>query len=182
MGNQTFEKLKGIPGILLAVLFVVSLTAISAGAESALSCKETGIKSVSPIQCNEPNLFVLHGVEQKYRDVNISYSKTSLIGQPILTYEDSNSTRSFMGDAIRTQETEIGTMVTVTLEAVPDLRVVTLTLLVPEINLDGSAREFETIAILTTTKTTIGGPGLVKGALQSYEVIDLNGTACCVVS
>jgi len=68
-------------------------------------------------------------------------------------------------------------MVTVTLESVPDLRVTTLTLIVPAINLDGSARDFKTIAIRTTSKTTIAGERLVKGAVQSYEVIDLKGTA-----
>ena len=182
MRDQIFQKINRTAGLILAVLFVVSLTAMSVCAESASPCTKTGTSSVGSITCKEPNLFVLQGVEQKYRDVNITYSTTGFIGQPILNYEDSNGTRSFIGDEIRTQETEIGTTVTVTLEAVPDLRVVTLTLLVPEINLDGSPREFETIAIRTTHKTTIGGPGLIKGAVQSYEVIDLNGTARCVVS
>ena len=68
-------------------------------------------------------------------------------------------------------------MVTVTLESVPDLRVTSLTLLVPSINLDGSAKEFNTIAIRTTSKTTTGGPRFAKGVLQFYEVIDLKGTA-----
>jgi len=178
MRNQTFEKLKRTSGFLLAVLFVVSLTAASAGASpSASPGQETGIKSVSPYQYNEPNLFVLQGIGQKYKDVRISYSATSIIGKPIFNYKDSKGTHSFRGEEIRTQKTEVGMMVTVTLESVPDLRVTTLTLIVPAINLDDSARDFKIIAIRTTSKTTIAGERLVKGAVQSYEVIDLKGTA-----
>ncbi|RPJ65541.1 MAG: hypothetical protein EHM20_17725 [Alphaproteobacteria bacterium] len=182
MRNQTFEKLKRTLGFLLAVFFVVSFTAASVGAPSSASpSQEAGIESVSPYQYNEPNLFTLQGVGQKYRDVQISYSTSSITGQPLFNYKDSKGSYSFKGDEIRTQKTGIGTMVTVTLETVPDLHVKTLTLLVPAINLDGSAREFKTIAIRTTSKTTIGGPRLVKGPIQSYEVIDLKGTANSVV-
>lgn len=182
MKNQIFEKLKKTSGLLLAVLFVVSLTATSAVAASAVSPgQETGTKSVSQYQYSESNLFSLQGVGPKYKDVQISYSTSSITGQPIFNYKDSRGTHGFKGDDIRTQETEIGTIVTVTLESVPDFRVTSLTLLVPAINLDGSAKEFNTIAIRTTSKTTIAGPRLVKGAIQSYEVIELKGIANSVV-
>ena len=72
-------------------------------------------------------------------------------------------------------------MVTVTLETVPDLHTITLTLIVPDINLSDCATEFKTIVICTTHKTSIGGPNLIKGALQTYEVIELQGTASSVV-
>ena len=107
-------------------------------------------------------MFVLQGVGPKHKDVQISYSTSSITGQPLFNYKDSKGTHGFKGDEIRTQKTEMGTMVTVTLESIPDFRVTTLTLLLPAINLDGSAREFKTIAIRTTSKTTIGGPRLVK--------------------
>jgi hypothetical protein len=182
MMNQTSKKLKGTIGFLLAVLFVVSLTtALASAASSASPGQETGIKSVSEYQYKVPNLFVLQGIGYKYRDVQISYSTSSSSGKPLFNYKDSKGARNFNGDEIRTQKTEIGTMVTVTLETVPDLRVVTLTLLVPAINLDGSEKEFRTIAIRTTSKTTIGGPQLVKGALKTYEVINFKGTASSVV-
>jgi hypothetical protein len=48
-------------------------------------------------------------------------------------------------------------------------------------NLNGSTREFKTIAIRATSETTISGPHLVKGAVQSYEAIDLQGTADYVI-
>ena len=182
MKNQRLESLGKELGILLAIFFVVSLTAASAGASSsAQSSQKTEIKSVSPAQHIEPNQFVLHGIGHKNKAVSIIYSTTSITGKPIFNYKDSKGTYSFTGDKIRTQKTEMGTMVTVTLESVPDLRVTTLTLIVPAINLDGSARDFKTIAIRTTSKTTIGGPRLVKGPIQSYEVIDLKGTVSSVM-
>jgi len=35
----------------------------------------------------------------------------------------------------------------------------------------------KTIGILTTAKTTIGGPNLMKGAIQTYKTVSLSGTA-----
>ena len=130
----------------------------------------------------EPNQFVLQGVGHHHKDTHISYSTTSITGKPIFNYNDSKVTLNFTGDEIRTQKTEMGTIVTVTLEVIPDFHAITITLLVPAINLDGSSREFKTIAIKTTGKDTIGGPRLIKGAVQSYEVIDLKGTANSVIS
>jgi hypothetical protein len=142
--------------------------------------KKQEIKSDSKI--DEPNQFVLNGVGQKNKDVHISYSTDSITGKPIFNYEDLKDAYSFTGDEIRTQKTTIGTLVMVILKSVPDLNAITLTLLVPAINLYGSAQEFKSIAILTTCKTTKGGESLVKGIVQSYRVIDLQGTANIVMS
>ncbi|MGB9938764.1 hypothetical protein [Methanosarcina sp.] len=127
---------------------------------------------------NEPNNFILSGVGQ-HKDVRINYSTTSFRNVPIFSYNDSKDTYYFMGSEIRAQETEIGTMVTVTEMYYPHQCEIMLTLLVPDINLDGdcSEQEFETIAIRTTSKSTYIGQQGVKGAVQSYEVIHLNGTA-----
>jgi len=133
------------------------------------------------IPTNEPNQFDLRGVGSKDKDVHITYSTSSIAGKPLFNYTDSKGTHNFMGSQIRTQETEIDIMVTVTLEVIPDLHTITLTLIVPDINLEDCAVQFKTIAILTTHKNTIGGPCLVKGALQTYEVIELQGTADSVV-
>ena len=133
-------------------------------------------------QINEPNKFDLHGIGYMCMDTQISYTTTSLTGKPTFNYTDLKGTHNFTGDGIRTQKTEIGMLVTVLLEAVPDFHAMTLTLLVPTINLDGSARKFKTIAIQTTSKDTIAGESLVKGTVQSYEVVDFQGTANSVMS
>jgi hypothetical protein len=130
-------------------------------------------------QGHEANYFVLSG-----KDTQISYATESLSGLSLLTYQGPSGSHSFTGDDIRREKTGIGELVTAgPLEAIPDLRVVTLTLLVPDVNLiDGWAETpIATLAIITTHHTTIGGPELVQGALQTYEAVALQGTAEFVV-
>ncbi|MBC6420508.1 MAG: hypothetical protein GDA43_12725 [Hormoscilla sp. SP5CHS1] len=66
-----------------------------------------------------------------------------------------------------------------TIEQIPDLRIVILTLIVPAVNLPTNRRQIpiKTIAIETTNATSIGGPALVKGPLQTYQILELEGTA-----
>ncbi|MGH3621162.1 MAG: hypothetical protein ACRDQ5_05145 [Sciscionella sp.] len=122
---------------------------------------------------NEPNLFELacDGVE-------VTYSTTSIDGSPRLSFRDADRKFDFSGEQVRSTATELGTEVTVTLEVVPDLRTVTLTLLVPGANL-GNETEVTliTAAIETTNHTTFGGPRLITGPLQTYRLIELHGTA-----
>jgi hypothetical protein len=116
----------------------------------------------------------------------ISYDRTSFTGQPQLTYHDDKRpglSRTFAGDEIRSLSSEdTGLMVSVMLRARPDRDTLYLSLLVPEVNLeDRSPKSISTLAILTTHHTTFGGPNLVKGPLQTYEVVALAGTARFVV-
>jgi hypothetical protein len=124
----------------------------------------------------QPNMFELQG-----GDVRVSYSTSSIAGVPLFTYEGQGVKRSFKGEEIRAQETEIGVLVTVTIEAVPDFRVVTFSVLIPTINLDGNEAEVKTQGIHTTSRTSIGGPALVKGQVNSYEGVELSGKARAVV-
>ncbi len=125
----------------------------------------------------EPNYYEL----SKAIQVRITYQVKGVDGQPHLYYRifQGPPTLSFSGDQIRIQESEIGTQVTVTLEAIPDGDSTTLTLLLPIINLPGPTGQvsFEAPIIWTTQRSTIGGPDLVKGVVQSYEVMMLNGKA-----
>ena len=108
--------------------------------------------------------------------VQITYSTTSITGQPQFSYHDPGGDLSFSGTEIETLPSALGDEVTVTLDTVPDLHTITLTLLLPSIQLpdDGEA-QFETLAIKTTNHTTIAGPP--DGAGQSYEAIALHGVA-----
>ena len=111
----------------------------------------------------------------------ITYSTTSIAGQPQFHYQDQQRDVNVTGDDIRSLDTEIGTLVTVTLEVVLDLHTLTATLLVPQINLRGGVESpLSTLAILTTHLTSIGGPGLVEGQVQTYEAVALEGTASLV--
>ena len=127
-------------------------------------------------ETTQPNLFELAG---EYTE--ITYSTTSFTGQPQFHYQDRQRDMEITTDDIRLLETEIGTQVTVTLEEIPDLHTLMVTLLVPRINLDDSNESpLSTLAILTTHHTSIGGPALVEGQLQTYEAVALEGTASLV--
>jgi hypothetical protein len=126
----------------------------------------------------DANLFELESY-----GVQITYSKSSITGDPRFSYRDADHNLNFSGDEIRVEGTEIGDLVTVTIETVSDLRTVTVTLLVPEVNLPEDTKQspFETEAVVTTHHTTIGGPGLVQGQLKSYRTVTLKGIARQVI-
>jgi len=100
----------------------------------------------------------------------------------MLTYRrESREPRHFQGDEIRIEQTELGRLATVTLWNVPDLKVITFSLLIPTINLDGSdPLMFQTKSLVTTQHTTIAGPDLVQGPLQSYLTGNLLAQASLV--
>ncbi len=121
----------------------------------------------------QPNSFELSG---DY-GVELRYDATSITGEPQFQYRDGEREVSRCGDEVRLLEAEIGTLVTIELEAVPDLHVVDLSVLLPSINLSDGDEEFETLAIETTNRSNIGGPSMLTGALQTYRSQTLRGTA-----
>jgi hypothetical protein len=124
-----------------------------------------------------PNLFELQG-----KDTQIIYSTSSIAGVPQFNYQTPSLNLNFSDTDIRTQDTEIGREITVTLEQTPDLQTITLTLFIPTINLPPETTKdlIETVAIITTARTSIGGPNLVNGQLQIYDTLALQGIACLV--
>lgn len=127
-----------------------------------------------------PNRFVL-----EQQDATITYDTTAFDGQPHLSYQASHdpTVRAFRGDEIRAQQSEIGTLVTVTLEAIPDGPTTLLTILLPAINLEEAAEQpFVTVGIVTTEQSSIAGPQLVRGAVQSYQIMQFEGIAQFVLT
>ena len=128
----------------------------------------------------EPNLFKLEG-----KGVWITYG--ILRGRrEFLDYRDEQRKLTFSGEKgeIDSLESNIGKLITVRLEEVSDSHILTLTLLLPKINLGGQQtavatqeNSFETLAIRTKHLTSFGGPALIKGPLQIYEVVLLHGVA-----
>jgi hypothetical protein len=127
-------------------------------------------------------------------DVQITHDTTGFAGEPQLTYrgpigfepidERPIDSRTIVGDEIRTERSEIGSLVTVYLDAMPDAATFYLTLLLPDFNptiLGADPTPFATLAILTTLRTSIAGPGPLEGALQEYVAMPLEGTAEFVV-
>ena len=122
----------------------------------------------------EPTLFELKG-----HDLHLTYSTTTMTGQPEFGYQGPLGSHTVTGTSIRRQESELGTLVSVTLVPSVDASSVTLTLLLPSINLGGQPEQsFKTLAI----QATHAGPDTVQvGARESYEVFHMHGTARLVM-
>jgi hypothetical protein len=125
-----------------------------------------------PRRFERANLFELTA-----RRVRVSFSTTSFAGGPQLQYQDRRTRRLFRGDEIRIEDTALGSLITVTLESIPDLRTVTFTLVLPPVNVvPGSiGSRLRVPGITTTAQTTIAGPGL--GPEKTYQTLDFEGTA-----
>ena len=150
---------------------------VNAGLNAESEKRKTMTEPNDPQQ-NRPNLYEVSG-----GGVRVSYSTTSINGLPRFSYHDCGVDREFTGNQINTRTTELALEVTVTLEPKPDLETVTVTLLVPEINMGSESEgEFATVVIQTTNHTSIGGPRLIHGPLQTYRSIDMHGTAKAVIS
>ncbi|HEX7839826.1 MAG TPA: hypothetical protein VF469_20260 [Kofleriaceae bacterium] len=126
-----------------------------------------------------PNLFHLAGPS-----LHLTYSTSSITGQPILIYQDAHQTKSFRGQEINTiEDTELGTIVSVVLHATPDVGSTTFSLLVPRIQVSGlgAIAPVRTYGITTMHSSPLAGPGTALGQLDTYTVTQLHGTAQAVV-
>ena len=121
----------------------------------------------------EPNLFELQG-----GGARISWTPAGLAGRPQLTYDDGEEQYSFGPDDLRLSRSPLGRLVTAQLAAVPDKGTTSLVLVVPQVNLgDKTEQRVRTLAVVTEQRTSIGGPGLVTGQVQTYRTLRLTGTA-----
>jgi hypothetical protein len=123
----------------------------------------------------EANLFELRG-----EGVRITYGILRARAE-FLDYRDQQRNLSFSGreGEIDSFESTIGRMLTVELnreEANADADLITLTLLLPRINLEGERNAFETLAIQTTHLSGFR-PRPADGPQQLYKVLPLKGTA-----
>ena len=124
----------------------------------------------------QANLFELSG-----DGIQVTYSSSSIKGSQLLSYQDGTINCRFSGEEIRSEATEIGELLTVTLEHTVDSRAVTFTLILPVVTVmpaSGGAR-IEVPGITTTTHMTIAGPGV--GTQKTYFQVNLIGTAQVVV-
>jgi hypothetical protein len=119
----------------------------------------------------EPNTYELSG-----DNTQITYSTTSVDGQPTFSYSGKKGEHSYSGDEIQTLDSALGTEVTVTLEDVADLHVITLTLLIPEMWIAPHAgMEVRTLAIFTTKEEPITAPVGLPAVREQYDVVSLDG-------
>jgi hypothetical protein len=79
------------------------------------------------------------------------------------------------------EETPRGLEVTGVLSAIPDDRTISATLFLPRVNVgEDPSVAFSGIALVTTALQSFGGPNLLSGAVHSYAVRPVAGTAQAV--
>jgi hypothetical protein len=123
-----------------------------------------------------PNQYELSGP-----GVRISYSTSSISGNPQLSFTKGRKTLTFAGKEIGVVDTNIGALVTVTIAMTPDRSFTTFSALLPAIQLarETGKQAFRTVGITTVHKTSLAGP--VTGVEQTYKSVELKGTAQRVI-
>jgi len=124
---------------------------------------------------NQPTLYELSG-----SGIHVSYSTTSFQGGPLFTYHDAFQFKSVSGDQIKTEQTAIGTVVTIVLHMTVDRGSTTFSLLLPRVNLPATNVANVSAEGITTLQRFSVPPPL--GQTQIYTVRALSGTASFVVS
>lgn len=131
---------------------------------------------------NQANLFELESKDGgKLAALQVVYAASGIDGRPSLQLSMGQQQRSFRGAELSQASTALGNEITVTLEVVPDGWVKTFTLVLPTVNCREGDVQIDAFASLTTERSSIGGPALVNGAIQLYELHALSGTARAVV-
>lgn len=119
-----------------------------------------------------PNLYKLQG-----NQLSVSYASSGIDGKPHLSYHDTHHSLQFSGDQIRIVATEIGTLVTVTIQLTVDSGSTTFSLLVPTVNLDKTHQAHIVTEGITTLHRFSVIPALNQGQTEFYTVTKLTGTA-----
>lgn len=122
------------------------------------------------VQTHGPNVF-----ELVHEDTKITYSPAGPDADAVLAYAGPMGRYSFTGDEIRSRESARGLEVSVTLDEVSHLRTITLTVFVPDMELDDAAEHsFRTVGIHATHRRAMNG-GI--GIALSSEPLEFEGLA-----
>jgi hypothetical protein len=127
----------------------------------------------------QPNQFLLGGY-----DIEVNFETTSITAVPQLIYKNRSQTLNFRGDQICIEQTQLGEMVTVTLNRnLPGTGAdETLTLLIPAISLLSTTKTapIQTIAIFSLRRDASSkeSPTVkIPGQSQNFMSLCLFGTA-----
>jgi hypothetical protein len=119
-----------------------------------------------------PDLFELSGPH-----LHVTYSTTSFLGGPALSYQDAHQGKQFRGDEIRTVECDLGTLVSVTLRITVDAGSTSFSVFIPRMRVSpGEHAAVHTECVTTVHRFSIA-PQLLHGQLDTYQVVALRGTA-----
>ncbi|MDD5228557.1 MAG: hypothetical protein PHN45_03135 [Methylococcales bacterium] len=124
----------------------------------------------------QPNSYDLKG-----SNLQISYTTTGIDGKAHFSYKNAKDVLSFTGKEIRTVDTEIGTLVSVTTSMAVDTGSTSFSVLIPKVNLDKKLKfAIKTQGFLTQHKFSVI-PSFNTGQLDNYKTYSLTGTARFVV-
>lgn len=119
-----------------------------------------------------PNQFQLSGP-----GLHVAYSTSGLNGKPHFGYLDNNISKSFSGNAIRKVDSDLGTIVSVTIHDSTDAGSTTFSVLIPKVHLNpNEVAQLDTQGITTIHRLSII-PTLNHGQIDLYTVTALKGTA-----
>jgi hypothetical protein len=122
------------------------------------------------VQTQGPNLF-----EFVFEDTKITYAPGLFGGEPRLSYSGPMGRHTFAGEEIQAVESARGLEVSVTLDRVSHLRTITLTVFVPDVELDGEDQQsFQTVGIHATHRRSLSGGA---GAALTFEPLEFDGLA-----
>lgn len=123
------------------------------------------------VHIQAPNLFELN-----HEDTRIVYAVDADSGAPRLEYTGPMGRHSFEGDAIRTEVSARGREISVTLDGVSHLRTITLTIFVPDVELDDCGElSFRTVGIHATRRRNMIADA--PGAELTTEPLEFDGLA-----
>ena len=128
----------------------------------------------------QPNRYVLQSQDGKTK---VDYETSPLIGHPILNLtQGPGPTRHFAGSQVRTTNTEIGTLVSVTTHMTIDTGSTSFSVLIPAISLTSAQdhKTFATEAIVTSHTGPLSVPS--AGVHETYQFIPMKGEASFVLS
>ena len=121
----------------------------------------------------EANLFELRRGSSK-----ITYTASDFGGEPQVNFDG----KTFRGDEVRREKSELGTLVTVTLSEIPDLERRLLTIVLPDVLVDNAPQKVSAPVVFTRVETSIAGRPLHPGPVQTYDVKIYKGTASFIVT
>ena len=132
----------------------------------------------------QPNKYVLQNTAAS-PFTKVEYETSSFLGQPTLVLTQGSATspaRVFRGSQIRTANTEIGTLVTVTTHMTIDTGSTSFGVLIPAITVTSTSdhKTFTTEAIVTSHT----GPNSIPstGVHETYQFVPLKGEASFVLT
>lgn len=123
-----------------------------------------------------PNLYHCSG-----HHIQVTYSPTSFVGEPRLTYQDAHQSKSFSGDEIRILDCDLGKLVSVTLRMTVDTGSTSFSLFIPHMQIvEGTIASLQTQSVTTLHRFSVV-PQFNHGQLDTYTTLPLHGTAQFVI-